>query len=816
MPDMATAPAVGAAAYLPLAEAMHELATRCDGARADDGEGFSAGDAPLGHYLADAGVEDEIAATAAWQLARKYKTQLRGYDIDFDELPVPAKPEMRVSEIMLERRQAAKEAAAFAAASFCVLAQDRGKALILLGFPYEPDMVAEARDLPGRAYHKQFAGRRNVNTYPASSAADVRDFCVRHGITLSPEVAVLAENPPAPEPVRHAANVTFSADRQKIEVRFDGFPTPQARESVKTLPGREWDADRKIWTAPVRRGVLLALPGVATTAALRLAGEVAEAACAEIEKVSWNRRASSALAPSSPKPIDVPGLAGSLKDHQLAGLEFIAANRRVLVGDLMGLGKTLLSLAALASDGAFPAVVVCKTSLRLNWLAEVAQFFPGLRTFVASGNAPEPIPADAQVIIIGFDVLKDTYPVNYIDGRGKKRTRQAPGWLPALIGCGPRALVVDESHFGKEADARRSQAMEALGKDVAARNGLVLALTGTAVVNRPLELVQQLKILGRLGDFGTEWDFKYRYCGPVAGAFGTDFSGSSNELELHRLLREYGIYLRRGKEALNLPALTIRPVVLEPAEFEGPGMKAYRDAERHFMATVLARAAERGVDLSDPETRRKFCEGIMSAKMLVELNLLRDLVGSAKTGATSARVRALVTEGEKVMIAAHHKGAIAAFTASFGALRIQGGQSTESVEADKRAFQSCDVNAAPVITVSTTAGGVGHTLTAAANGVMAELPWTWAEIEQMAARLHRIGQKRPVDFQILLAPGTVDDFMWDAVSCKREVTGAVLDGERRAGLDEQSVAADVISRMLGAHAEHIAETSQPGHANVSR
>ena len=776
--------------WSPLAEAIGVIAAACDGARTDDGRGFAAGDVPLGHYLASvpAALWDQDAATGAYQLARIYKAQLAAAGIEFEDLPAPEDPEAHVRDTLTERRHAAKEAERIAALSFCETGVEGGATVIVLGFPYDPDMVAATREIPGRSYRATFGVRSKVNLYPASSAALVRDFCAEHGIPVSADVAALAANPPAaPQPEALGPNVTFRT-REILAIRFDEFPGADTLDAVKAIPGRRWDAAARVWIVPASS--LAELADVAQDAGLRLAEDVAAAVTASAGREEFNLRASVALAPEGAR-IDVPGLAGSLKPHQRAGLEFIAANRRVLVGDKMGLGKTLLSLAAVAADGAWPAVIACKTSLRLNWQAELARFFPDRTVFVASGNAPQSVPDGTDVVVIGFDVLKETYKAK-VDGRSVTR----PGWAPTLAALNPRALIVDESHFGKEASAARSQAMETLGAQVAARDGIVLCLSGTAVVNRPKELLQQLKILGRLEEMGGEWPFKYRYCGPEAGEWGTTFDGASNLEELHLKLRSTGVYLRRGDDALNLPPLTIRPHWLDGDAVDGDAMSAYRDAERDFLAALVEDAQRRGIDLSDPAARSEFCRRALNAEVLVRLNLLRQLAGRIKTAAVTGAVEGLVGAGEKVMVAAHHRPIVDHYAATFTGLRIQGGQSTESVEADKAAFQTAPVAQAPVIAVSTQAGGVGHTLTAAAFGVMAEVPWTWAEIEQMAGRLHRIGQARPVDFAVVLTPGTVDDYMWRVVSGKRSITAAVLDGDGVDPESEKAAAAEVMDLML--------------------
>jgi len=779
--------------WSPLAEAITVIAAQCDGAREDDGRGFNAGDVPLGHYLASVPVElwDEAAATGAHQLARIYKAQLAAAGIEFEDLPTPDDPEQFVRDTLTERRQAQREAERTAALSFCELGTEDDRTVIVLGFPYDADMVEQTKQIPGRAYRAEFGNHSRVNLYPPSSAAIVREFCREHGISVDPEVEALADNPPAAEQPKtpDEPNVTFTSDGS-LAIRFDAYPGNAVLDEVRAIPGRRWD--KPAWIVPAA-GVAQVV-ALAEKHELRLADGIAAQADRAAEREAYNLRASVALEPEGCE-IHVPGLSGTLKTHQHAGLEFIAANRQVLIGDKMGLGKTLLSLAAVALDDAWPVVIACKTSLRLNWQAEVEKFFPGRSVFIASGNAPALVPAGTHVVIIGFDVLKETYKATV---NGAKRNRA--GWVATLVKLNPKALIVDESHFGKEAAAARSQAMATLGAHVAKHAGLVLCLSGTAIVNRPKELLQQLRILGRLDDMGGEWPFKYRYCGPQSGEWGTTFDGASNLEELHLKLRATGIYLRRGDEALNLPLLTIRPEWLGEDAVDADAMDAYRDAEDDFLTALMELAVSRGVDLSDPVARDAFCRKAMSAEVLVRLNLLRQLVGNVKTATVTAAVEALVSGGEKVMVAAHHRPIVDHYAKTFTGLRIQGGQSTESVEADKAAFQSAPVAQAPVIAVSTQAGGVGHTLTAAAHGVMAEVPWTWAEIEQMAARLHRIGQTRPVDFPVYLAEGTVDEYMWQVVSGKRSITAAVLDGNTGDALSEQAAAAEVMGLMLQARA----------------
>jgi SWI/SNF-related matrix-associated actin-dependent regulator 1 of chromatin subfamily A len=77
-----------------LKQAIDTLAARCDGANAQDGQGFSRLDAPLGHNIAAKPASEwtDRQAAAAYQMLRKYSTQLAAYGLDYAAIPQPPKP----------------------------------------------------------------------------------------------------------------------------------------------------------------------------------------------------------------------------------------------------------------------------------------------------------------------------------------------------------------------------------------------------------------------------------------------------------------------------------------------------------------------------------------------------------------------------------------------------------------------------------------------------------------------------------------------------------------------------------------------------
>lgn len=352
-----------------------------------------------------------------------------------------------------------------------------------------------------------------------------------------------------------------------------------------------------------------------------------------------------------------------------------------------------------------------------------------------------------------------------------------------------------------------------MGRVVAGSDGLVMNLTGTAVVNRPRELAQQLITLGVLAGkgtqvqpwhlFGEEGAFLFRYCGPQESAFGWSFAGASNTAELHHRLRAWGLLLRRGLDATDLPPFRLEVLPIPAEDLDQAALAEYREVERaaadDFAGQARELAREMGVGVGDPRVRAAMAGS--TGEHLVRLNELRQVLGRAK---------------RPVVVAAHHRVVVDALAGEFGGCRIQGGQSAVVKEVHKARFQSDPVAVTPVIVVSVGAGGVGHTLTAARLGVQAELCWTPGELNQMAKRIHRIGQCRAVTYTVAVAQGTIDESMWAMITGKQGVLDAVLDGAvpgpaGEAAGDEATAAAAVVWELTRAGLDRIDGAGCTGH-----
>src|SRR3989440_2683745 len=84
--------------------------------------------------------------------------------------------------------------------------------------------------------------------------------------------------------------------------------------------------------------------------------------------------------------------------------------------------------------------------------------------------------------------------------------------------------------------------------------------------------------------------------------------------------------------------------------------------------------------------------------------------------------------------------------------------------------------------LSTDAGSTGLNLQHASTVVNMDLPWNPAILEQRIARIHRLGQTRPVQVINFVAKGTIEEGMLSVLAFKRSLSAGNFGGGRGAGL----------------------------------
>lgn len=485
--------------------------------------------------------------------------------------------------------------------------------------------------------------------------------------------------------------------------------------------------------------------------------EVAARRLAVLEAEYARAQATVALSLAHDAELDVEGLGGELRPFQRAAVAYALSQRRTFLADEQGLGKTVEALAALHADSAFPAVVVCPASMKLVWERECGRWLPSRRVSVLHGRSGagwSGSRADgADVVICNYEIL---------EAHGAR-----------LSARGLRAAVFDESHYCKDPRAKRTKAAIALSEAVA-DDGLRLALTGTPIVNRPKDIVAQLRLIGRLADFGS------------GAGLGRRFRGHGALDRLHWNLRAR-CFVRRTKAEV-LPQLPAKRFAAVPIELDNE--REYRLAE----ADVVAWLRSQPLDLRTLEAK---VAAALRAEQLARLNYLRRLAARGKLRAAIAWVEDFVASGEPLVVFAHHREVQHALLQRFpGAAHVLGDDDLAARAAAVDAFQRPD--GPSLVVCSMYAASQGITLVRASNVAFLELDWTPARHDQAEDRCHRIGQHDAVTAYYLLAPETIDEHLAGVLQRKRGIIDAVTDG--RAGAEATPLQA-VVSALRDQPAE---------------
>jgi SNF2 family DNA or RNA helicase len=392
------------------------------------------------------------------------------------------------------------------------------------------------------------------------------------------------------------------------------------------------------------------------------------------------------------------------------------------------------ALACLEADDAYPAIVVCPASLKLNWEREAQRWLPHRSVAVVQGRSA--VPPRGDITILNYEIV------------AAHREQLARGR--------PKALVVDEAHLCKNPRAKRTQAVRRLAETVAP-DGLRLALTGTPVLNHAEELISQLRVLGRLEDFGS------------GARFAQQFRGELSEERLHWHLRRR-CFVRRLKQDV-LPQLPAKRQVVVPVAIDN--RREYKLAEQD----VIAWLREQPLDLSDLNAK---IAATLRAERLAQLGTLQRLAARGKLHAALAWIHDFLASGEPLVVFCRHIEVQEAVLERFpDAAHLLGRDSLGEREAAVQAFQ--DPDGPQLIVGATRVAAQGITLTRASNVAFLELEWTPAMHDQAEDRCHRIGQRDAVTAWYLLAAETIDETMARLIDHKRGLVAAVTDGRRLDG-----------------------------------
>ena len=367
-----------------------------------------------------------------------------------------------------------------------------------------------------------------------------------------------------------------------------------------------------------------------------------------------------------------------------------------------------------------------------------------------------------------------------------------------------RTMIDDESHYLMESRSQRSLC----ARKISTRVKNVIGLTGTPVLNKPMELWSQLNIINNriFPDFLT---YGKEFCGATNNGFGWRFTGASNLEKLEKILRST-VMIRRMKTQV-LKELPPKTRITFPVAIESK-MAQYEKEAKEPLAELARLHKEREdwkalMASMSPSERKKYlaehAEQAMEAGKLT--NELFNGIEKLKQLAVNIKFKECLDfvidshqqEGKVLVFVTHHQTTDRLMKAlteeKIKVNYIDGRVNGADREIVKESFQSGDLE---ILICGIRAASEGLTLTASHTVIMFEFDWNPGKMHQAEDRTHRITQTMPVMIYYLVAFGTIEEKIVKMIDSKREVANAVL-GESDRTLSEDGILDALVSDILG-------------------
>lgn len=476
-----------------------------------------------------------------------------------------------------------------------------------------------------------------------------------------------------------------------------------------------------------------------------------------------------------------------LKELQKESIEFLLKNKKCILANGMGTGKTITTVVAAMESGAKKILIICPASLKSTWKREICYYNNETDVTIINGSKWE---TNTRFTIVNYDILDNFYKVptelvfeektledgtisripKMIKGaNGKKvqKTRKSlkKDTIKKCLEESPMFLenfdcvVLDEAHKLSNNTSIRYRTIEYFLK----RSNIpyVFLLTGTPLTNKPMNLYHILKLI----DADITHDYQYyvkRYCDGKTLKLKTGkeimlSNGATNLDELKEKIKHVyiRILLTEMTDMVNKEIET-RYYDLTPLQ-----MNRYNELWEEY----LKAQEEQGNDNS--EDYRQLVEGI----------LVRQYLAKEMTSNTIQLVDEKLEDGEKVIIVCTFSEEIDILKKYYGDKCVVYDGKMTLKQKDKAEYEFMNNPKIKVFIGQIIACSVGLTLTAAHTLVFNSYSWLAADNLQAQDRIYRINQTHDVTCIYQLFNDSISQNMFDKVMRKEIIMNKTIKSE---------------------------------------
>ena len=459
------------------------------------------------------------------------------------------------------------------------------------------------------------------------------------------------------------------------------------------------------------------------------------------------------------------GLNANLREYQKVGYEWLRTLDEYGLGgilaDDMGLGKTVQVLSVILSyvesshednendkDNCIPSLVICPSSLSLNWEEETKKFAPSLKTLVINGDLEErkrkiDTIKEYDLVIISYDLLKRD--IELFEDRNYKF----------------RYLIADEAQYIKNNKTQNAKAIKKL------KSQTRFALTGTPIENSLAELWSIVDFImpGYLFSYNK---FKTQYETPII---------KENDQEKMNKLKEMiePFVLRRIKENV-LQELPEKTIAVLNNQMEGEQLKIYLSYSEMAKKKAKEEIEENGIKNSQMKILallmrlRQICchPGLFIENYTGESKKLTQCIEIIKTA---------IQAGHRILLFSGYSSMFPYIQKELDESQIKYFMLTGKTKITDRMDLVNEFNAnddIKVFLISLKAGGTGLNLIGA-DVVIHYDPWWNLSVERQATdRAYRIGQKKNIQVYYLITKNSIEEKIYDLQKKKAKLADDIL------------------------------------------
>ena len=526
---------------------------------------------------------------------------------------------------------------------------------------------------------------------------------------------------------------------------FVSFPyNQQIVETIKEFPTRYWNNTDKEWELPVNR----------------LSNLLSNLTGQEFKIVGLSNLMEKPKA-AMPKNFEFKT---SPFQHQIEGFNYGLEHDRWLLGDEQGLGKTKqvidIAIAKKMTKGYKHCLIICGVNgLKWNWVNEIkthcneSAYILGQRVrngkiSIGSNNAK----------LDDLKAIKDINDYFIITNVETLRSAEITSELGSLCKAGEIGMIAaDEVHKMKNPSSQQGKGFLKLTADT------MIAMTGTPLMNTPLDLYIILKWLGY--EKHSFYAFKNHHC-IMGGYGGYQVVDYKNLDELREQLDT--IMLRRLKSnVLDLPAKLYVDEFVEMT----PKQKQVYDEVTALIKMNIDQIKMANNPLAELIRMRQATgyTGILSSTVQesAKLDRMEELVDDAVQNGKKVVIFSnwtQMTDVVRARLAKKYKGVV-----------ITGQTNDIERQVNVNHFQNNSDCKYIVGTIG--AMGTGLTLTAGTVEIFMDEPWNKANKEQAEDRCHRVGTSENVTIYTLMCKDTIDERIHEIIEHKGAMADMLVDGK---------------------------------------